>query len=68
MIINELLIEKSQTQKKLDEIANHSLEKYVENTHSRVQDLSASLGLKLRYGKPLKVLEDLTHSLTGACT
>ena len=57
MITNELLIEKSQTQKKLDEIANHSLEKYVENTHLRVQNLSASLGLKLKYGKPLKVLE-----------
>ncbi|CDH47104.1 hypothetical protein [Candidatus Contendibacter odensensis] len=57
MITNELLIEKSQTQKKLDEIANHSLEKYVENTHSKVQQLSAKLGLKLKYGKPAEVLK-----------
>ena len=57
MITNDLLIEKSKTQKKLDEISNHNLEKYVENTHSRVQNLSASLGLKLKYGKPLKGLE-----------
>jgi hypothetical protein len=57
MITNELLIEKSKTQKKLDEIANHSLEKYVENTHLRVQQLSNRLGLKLKYAKPLQTLK-----------
>jgi len=57
MITNDLLIEKSKTQKKLDEIANHSLEKYVKNTHSRVQQLSNRLGLKLKYQKPVQALK-----------
>jgi len=57
MITNELLTEKSQTQKKLDEIANHSLAKYVENSHSKVQQLSAKLGLKLKYGRPVEALK-----------
>ncbi len=57
MITNELLIEKSQTQKKLDEIADHNMEKYVKNTHLRVKSLSINLGLRLKYGKPSKVLE-----------
>ncbi len=57
MITNELLIEKSQTQKKLDEIANHSLAKYVENTHLNIQQVSTRLRLKLKYGKPDEVLK-----------
>ena len=52
MITNELLVEKYQTQKILDKIAHHNLAKYVEDTHSRVQQLSAKLGLNLRYGTP----------------
>jgi hypothetical protein len=52
MIINELLVNKYRTQKKLDEIANHDLNKYVENAHSKVQELSVKLGLKLKYGTP----------------
>jgi hypothetical protein len=52
MIINELLFEKYKTQKRLDDIANHSLVKYVEDSHSRVKELSAKLGLKLKYGTP----------------
>lgn len=52
MMINELLLEKYQTQKRLDEIAHYSLAKYVEDTHSRIQKLSAKLGLNLRYGTP----------------
>ena len=57
MIINELLTEKYQTQKRLDEIANHNLIKYVENAHSRVQQLSVQLGLKLKYGKPAEAIK-----------
>jgi hypothetical protein len=57
MMTNELLIEKARTQKKLDELANHSLAQYVENAHSKVQQLSAQLGLKLNYGKPAEVLK-----------
>ncbi len=57
MIINELLTEKYQTQKRLDEIADHDLIKYVENTHSRVQQSSARLGLKLKYGKPAEAIK-----------
>ncbi|NJO14421.1 MAG: hypothetical protein HC877_01340 [Thioploca sp.] len=50
MIINELLVEKYQTQKQLDEIAAHSLVKYVENAHSSVQQLAVKLGRQLKYG------------------
>jgi len=52
MIINELLVEKYQTQKKLDEIAAHSLVKYVENAHASVQQLAVKLGWQLKYGIP----------------
>ena len=52
MITNDLLIEKSKTQKRLDDIANHSLVQYVENAHAKVQQSSVQLGLKLNYGKP----------------
>jgi len=54
MIINELLLEKYQTQKRFDDIANHNLVKYVEKSQSRVKELSAKLGLKLKYGTPGK--------------
>ena len=56
MMTNELLIEKSKTQKRLDAIANHSLVKYVENAHAKVQQSSIQLGLKLKYGKPTEGL------------
>lgn len=49
---NELLLEKSRTQKRLDDIAHHSLVKYVENAHANVQQSSIQLGLTLNYGKP----------------
>lgn len=52
MMTNELLLEKSKTQKRLDDIAHHSLVKYVENAHVKVQQSSAELGLILNYGKP----------------
>ncbi len=57
MIINELLTEKYQTQKRLDEIAHHNLINYVENAHARVQQVSAQLGLKLKYGKPTEAIK-----------
>ena len=58
MIINELLAEKYQTQKHLDDIANHA--KYVSDAHSRMQELSTKLGLKLKYGKPGEALRYAT--------
>jgi hypothetical protein len=60
MIINELLAEKYQTQKHLDDIANHDLAKYVSDAHSRMQELSTKLGLKLKYGKPGEALRYAT--------
>ena len=58
---NELLLEKSKTQQRLDEIAHHSLVQYVENAHAKVQQSSAQLGLKLNYGKPTAGLKQKTH-------
>ncbi len=52
MIINELLEIKYETQKRLDEEAQHSLEKYVENSHVNVQKIATKYKLALKYGKP----------------
>ena len=52
---NELLIEKYRTQKILDEMAMHDLGKYVSDTHSRIEALSARFGLSLKYGTPTGV-------------
>jgi len=59
MMINELLLEKYQTQKRLSEIANHDLTTYVSHTHFRVRELSAKLGLKLKYGTPGEPLQEI---------
>ena len=55
MITNELLIMKSQTQKKLNEMAQNNLVKYVENSHLNVQQTANQLGLTLNYGQPGKI-------------
>ena len=52
---NEPLLEKYRTQKVLDEMAGHDLAKYVSDTHSRIENLSARLGLNLKYGIPTAV-------------
>lgn len=52
MIINELLIEKYETQKRLSDLADHNLARYVANSHSNVQERFAKLGIKLKYGVP----------------
>ena len=69
MMTNELLLEKEQTQKKLDKRANHNLVKYVENTHLKVKEFSTKLGLKLKYGVPSTELQNnnetsLNHHLS----
>lgn len=60
MIINELLLEKYRTQEALDKLAEHDPNKYVANSHSRVEMLVARLELKLKYGKPGEVLSEYT--------
>jgi len=52
MITNELLKIKYNTQKRLDQEANHSLEKYIEISHKNIQKIAAKYGLKLKYGIP----------------
>lgn len=52
MIINELLVDKYRAQKALDQEVGHSLPRYAEETHNRVQRLSKTLGLNFRYGSP----------------
>nr|VFK37534.1 MAG: hypothetical protein BECKSD772F_GA0070984_101620 [Candidatus Kentron sp. SD]VFK43338.1 MAG: hypothetical protein BECKSD772E_GA0070983_102426 [Candidatus Kentron sp. SD] len=59
MITNELLMEKYQTQKLLDDMANHDLSKYVSDSHDRVEKLSYELGLKLKYGTPGDALQEV---------
>jgi hypothetical protein len=56
MMINELLSEKYRVQISLDQAVNHSITKYVEETHVRVKKLSKIFGLNFKYSKPDKVL------------
>jgi len=58
MIINEILLEKYKTQEALDKLAEHDLNKYVANTHSRIEMLVARLGLELKYGQPGEILSE----------
>ena len=52
MITNDLLKTKYETQKRLDQEAQHSLRKYVEISHKNVQRIAADHGLKLKYATP----------------
>ena len=50
MITNDLLREKYEAQKRLDEAAGHDLERYIENTHKVVLETEKNHGIKFRYG------------------
>lgn len=52
MITNDLLKTKYETQKRLDQEAQHSLRKYVELGHGTVQKIADDYGLKLKYRSP----------------
>jgi len=52
MIINELLVDKYRVQKALDQEVEHSLFRYVAETHKRVGALAKTHGLNFRYGSP----------------
>lgn len=50
MIESILLKEKYETQKRLDERANHDLKQYFRNAHHNVGEIAKKLGLDIRYG------------------
>lgn len=50
MIESALLKEKLETQKRLDEQANHDLKQYFRNAHDNVKELAAKRGLDIQYG------------------
>lgn len=50
MIESALLKEKYETQKRLDEQANHDLKQYFSNAHHNVGELAEKFGLTIRYG------------------
>lgn len=50
MIESALLKEKYETQKRLDEWANHDLKQYFTNAHRNVEKLSKKFGLDIQYG------------------
>lgn len=50
MIGSALLKEKHETQKRLDEQANHDLKQYCRNAHHNVEELAEKLGFDIRYG------------------
>jgi len=52
MITNDLLKTKYETQKRLDQEAQHRLRKYVEISHRNVQRIATDYGLKLKYRIP----------------
>lgn len=57
MIINELLFDKYRVQKALDREVEHSLPRYVAETHRRVGMLSNTHGLNFSYGNPGQATE-----------
>ncbi len=57
MITNELLEEKYKTQKKLDEDADHNLEKYIENTYKITQEFEKNTGHKFKYGNAVSCVK-----------
>lgn len=50
MIESALLKEKYETQKSLDEQANHDLQQYIKNAHHNVEELTEKFGIQIRYG------------------
>jgi len=57
MIINELLVDKYRVLKALDKEVDHSLPRFVDETHKRVSALSKTHGLSFKYGSPGKSTE-----------
>jgi len=64
MITTPLLEEIYNTQKRLDEEAQHDIEKYVENSQKMMLEIEKKYGLKFKYGKiqgqTLEPLRELT--------
>lgn len=50
MIESALLKEKYETQKRLDEQANHDLRQYFRNAHCNVEELVEKYGFEIQYG------------------
>jgi len=50
MIESALLKEKYETQKRLDERANHDLKQYFRNAHQNVEELAEKFGFDILYG------------------
>ncbi len=50
MIESVLLKEKYETQKRLDEQANHDLRQYFRNAHRNVEELVQKFGFEIQYG------------------
>jgi len=51
MITTPLLEEIYNTQKRLDEEAQHDIEKYIENSKKMVLEIEKKYGLKFKYGE-----------------
>ncbi len=51
MITTPLLEEIYKTQKRLDEEAQHDIEKYIENSQKMVLEIEKKYGLKFNYGQ-----------------
>ncbi len=49
MLTNHILEIKNNTQKLLDEEAEHDLKKYIENSHRIVKDIEKKYGFKFNY-------------------
>ncbi len=49
MIINPILKEKYDSQKRLNKIANNNLRTYFENTHHNVSEMAEKYGLQLQF-------------------
>lgn len=49
MITNDLLREKYDAQKRLNEAAEHDLERYIENAHKVIQKTEKNYGIKFKY-------------------
>lgn len=68
MIINPILKEKYDSQKRLNEKANNDLRTYFKNSHRNVSEMAKKYGLKLKftkkkggYLKPIKEDANINH-------
>ncbi|MFP4246504.1 MAG: hypothetical protein ACLFQ1_04950 [Halochromatium sp.] len=52
MMTNELLREKSRSQKSLDDEANHDLNRYVENNRTSMKAIEDQYAVRFIYGRP----------------